>query len=77
MWIGAQIYNILAGRLCDLPPSRWINKQEALLRFPHLLKDNLRVSVPCIRVYDDVHLNEDDLIFYLCLRVVCYIMMAR
>ncbi len=54
MWIGAQVYNVLAGRMCGLPPSRWINKAEAILRFPHLRKDGLCVSVPCMNTLQHV-----------------------
>lgn len=54
MWIGVKVYDIIAGSNAGVPASFFINKKEALFRFPMLNPDKLKGGL----VYYDGQMND-------------------
>ena len=45
VWIGCKMYDIIAGKSCPLPRSRYINKKEIGEFFPHINKKGLKGGI--------------------------------
>lgn len=54
MWLGTKVYDFIAGRRRFVPPSHFINKSEALYRFPMLDEAGLKGAI----VYYDGQMND-------------------
>jgi glycerol-3-phosphate dehydrogenase len=54
MWVGAKVYDLVAGSKRFVPGSYYINAEEAMFQFPMLRKDGLKGAV----VYYDGQMND-------------------
>jgi glycerol-3-phosphate dehydrogenase len=54
MWVGAKVYDLIAGSLRVVPPSHFMSRDEALYQFPALEKTDLKGAI----VYFDGQMND-------------------